>query len=437
MPERLNAAFFFGSLGNLAEALGEGWSVEDNYAWAIGEESRLNLPLPGDTMRYVLRLTLQPLTHPGLCDAQRLSIDTASGRLASFSIDRQTTIELALPIELTRNQRHLELILRHPDALRPSDFKQINDTRLLSLCFKSGGLSRQADDASEPAAEVAELCHLIVAGGDLARQLANVVMALPVLRQRVVCRFVDTEPGREAASPPAEVLQSAAICWEQSLGSVAAEWSGLRRMLPADCDVRRFPLPRMGALWPFLGADPRLVPEPGLYRGGRYPFGDRIGASLAYLQMPDDIVQLSYQSMTEKEIPDLDALLAADRATWRQLDATHDVKVADFIVENFRRYRLFFAPPFPSGELLRHMVVQLVAGSPIEAMCDPAKLRRELDFLLTGYIGRRQELPIHPHVAQWFGLAWWRPGMRYRWHSNHWTFEEYALRYIRWTPWRP
>ncbi|MGA3399258.1 MAG: WcbI family polysaccharide biosynthesis putative acetyltransferase [Acetobacteraceae bacterium] len=437
MHERLEVAFVFGTLGNLSGALGEGWSVEDHYAWAIGAESRLNLPLPGDATRYLLRFTVQPLVNAGLCDTQRLDIDTVSGLLASFSIDRRTTIELALPIEQTRDNRSIELILRHPDALRPSDFKRTDDRRLLSLCFMSGTLVRQLDDAREPPAETAPGCHLIVAGNHLARQMAEVMSALPILRQRVACHFVNTDQGRGAAPPPTEALQSAALCWEQSGGNNGAEWSGLRGMLPADCDVRRFAAPRMKALWPFLDADPRLVFEAGLYPGGRYPYGDRIGASLAYLQLPDDIMQLSYQSMTEKEMPDLDALFAADRAAWRQLDATHDVKVAEFIVENFRRYRLFFAPPDPTGDLLRHMIMQLVTGSPIEALCDPAKLRRELDFLLTGYLGRREELPIHPHVARRFGLAWWQPGMRYRWHSNHWTFEEHALRYIRWTPWRP
>jgi hypothetical protein len=437
MPERLEAAFVFGSLGNLSEALGTGWSVEDNWAWAIGAESRLNLSLPSHAAHYIVRLTLQPLVNPGVLDAQRLSIETAAGKLASFSIDRRTTIELALPIEQTRDRSRIELILRHPDALRPSGFKKSDDTRLLSLCFMSGTLARQSDDLFEHPAEAAPLCHLIVAGGDLARQIAEVMTALPVFRQRVACHFVNTDQGRGAAPPPTEALQSAAVCWEQSGGNAAAGWPRLRRMLPADCDLRRFASPRMGALWPFLGADPRLVFEAGLYPGGRYPFGDRIGASLAYVQLPDDIMQLSYQSMTEKEMPDLDALLAADLAAWRQLDATHDVKVADFIVENFSRFRLFFAPPYPGGDFLRHLIGQLVAGSPVEALCNPATLRRELDFLLAGYLGRREELPIHPQVARRFGLAWWRPGMRYRWHSNHWTFEEYALRYIRWTPWRP
>lgn len=437
MLERLEAAFVFGSLGNVSEALGEGWSVEDNYAWAVGTESRLNLPLPGSSARYSLRLTVQPLVRAGLRDAQRLSIETVAGPLASFSVDRQTTIELALPIELTRNRRRLELILLHPDALRPSDFEKTDDRRLLSLCFMSGALSRQPDDASLHSTEAARQRHVIVAGGELARQLTQVVAALPILRQRVVCHFVNTVEGQGIVPPPTAALQSAAACWEQSGGNGDTQWPALRRMLPADCDVRRFASPQMGALWPFLGADPRLVFEAGLYPGGRYPFGDRIGASLANLQLPDDIMQLSYQSMTEKEIPGLDVLLSADRAAWRKLDSTHDVKVADFIVENFRRYRLFFAPPYPTGELLRHIVVQLLTGSPIEALCDPAKLRRELDFLLTGYIGRREELPIHPLVARRLELAWWQPDMRYRWHSNHWTFEQYVLRYIRWTPWRP
>lgn len=437
MHERLEATFMFGSLGNLPEAMGGGWSVEDNYAWAIGAESQLNLPLPGDATHYLLRLTVQPLVHAGVCDAQRLSIDTAAGPLASFSISRRTTIELPLPIELTRDSRRLELILRHPDALRPSDFKKTDDRRLLSVCFMSGTLSRQLDETSEPPAGAAPLCHLIVAGGDLARQIAQVMTALPILHRRLACHFVNTDQGRAGDLPPAEALESAALCWEQSGGNDASGWPELRRMLPAGCNIRRFASPRMGALWPFLGADPRLVFEAGLYPGGRYPFGDRIGVSLAYLQLPDDIVQLSYQSITEKEMPDLDALFTADRAAWRQLDATHDIKVADFIVENFRRYRLFFAPTLVTGELLRHMVLELVTGSPIEALCDPVKLRREVDFLLTGYLGRREELPIHPHIARQFGLSWWHPAMRYQWHSNHWTFEEYVVRYIRWTPWRP
>ncbi len=434
MLERVDAAFVFGSLGNLSEALGDGWSVEDNYAWAIGAESRLNLPLPGNATHYALHITLQPLVQPAILEAQRLRIESPAGVLASFSIDRRTTIELDLPIEQTRNQRRLELILYHPDAARPSEIRKSDDRRLLSLCFMSAVLSRQSDTSS---ADTPPQCRIVVAGGPLAREVSEAIAALPVLRNRVACHYVNTDRGPDAVPPPEDALRSAALCWEESGGNQDSAWPEWRRMLPADCTVRRFASPRITALWPFQGPDPRRVPEAVLYPTGRYPFGDRIACRLAYLQLPDDVMLLLYQSMTETEMPDLEALLDVDRASWRHLDATHDVQLADFIVENLRRYRLFFAPTIPTGEILRHVVLQLVAGSPVEALCEPAKLRRDLDFLLTGYIGRCEELPIDPRVARRLGLAWWDPGMRYRWHSNRWTFEEYALRCIKWTPWRP
>jgi hypothetical protein len=467
MREHLEATFAFGSVGNFPVAQNEGWSVEDGYAWAVGAESRLRLTLPNPEMPHILRLTLQPLVNAGVLDAQRLTVETEAGPLASFSIDRRTTIDLDLPPGEVHDDGRITLILRHPDALRPCDFTKSKDTRRLSLCFLSGSLLRQIDDVFEhppgsatlshgPLSHVplshgplshgplshgplshVPLCHVIIAGGDLAREITSIMAALPALHDRVACHFVNTDQDPGGMPPPAEALQSAALCWEQSGGNASAEWATQRQMLPDDCEIRRFAAPHLTALWPFLGPDPRLKFEPRLYPGGRYAFGDRIAANLASLQLPDDVMQLSYLSMTEKEMPDLDGLLAADRAAWRKLDATNDVKLAEFIVENFRRYRLFFAPPHPTGELLRHMIVQLVADSPLEAFCNPPALRRELDFLLTGYLGRRQELPIHPHVARRFGLAWWQPGMRYRWRSNRWTFEEHALRTIRWTPWRP
>ncbi|HTW69493.1 MAG TPA: WcbI family polysaccharide biosynthesis putative acetyltransferase [Acetobacteraceae bacterium] len=434
MQKSFDATFLFGSLGNLTEALGDGWSVEDNFAWATGEESQLILPLPDDASQYRLRLTVRPLVHPGLREAQRLTVETDAGPLASFSLTDRATIELSLPPEQTKGRQNIRLLLRHPDALRPSDFKQIDDSRLLTVCFLSGTLTREAEDGSGP--DTAAGVHLIIAGGHVAAQIAEVVAMLPVLRQSVVCHYVSTDRRHNVQIPAAEILASAKACWFQT-GPDETVVSDLRSHLPEGCDLRSFPAPRMEGLWPFLGFDPRLRPEPEQYPGGRYPFGDRIAASLASLQLPDDVLLLVYDSMTQKELPDLDASLAADHAAWQRLDAANDVKVADFVLENFRRHRLFFSPPHPTGEVLRHMVLQLIAGSPLELLCTPVVLRSQLDLLLAGYIGRRMELPILPHVARHFALAWWQPGMRYRVHGNFWTAEEYTLHYLRWLPWRP
>ena len=432
MQERFDAAFLFGQLGNLADALGEGWSVEDNYAWAIGDESRLTLPLPGGRARYRLRLTVRPWVHPGRCEAQRLEFATSAGPLASFNLDRQTTIELALPPEQTSGRRDIALILRHPDAFRPSDVKPINDRRLLSLCFMSGALQREREDANSVAAPDS---HLIIAGDDQATQIAEIIGRLPALRRRVRCHLVAAGQPNGAMLRQVDAASGAVVCWQQ-VGMDAATRSTLRHIVPAGSDVRRFPAPRLNALWPFQAPDNRLLPESGRYSGGRYPFGDRIGASLANLPFPDDVLLLAYHNMAEKELPDLGAGLAGDAAAWRKLDESCDVTIADFILDNLLHQRLFFAPPSPTGALLRHMILQLLAGSPLQQCCDQATLTQELDFLLTGYLGRRVELPIHPLVARHFRLGWWQPDMRYRWHGNRFTYDEYALYYLRWMPWR-
>ena len=119
--------------------------------------------------------------------------------------------------------------------------------------FPVGRFVREVEEASEQAAETPPLCHMIVAGGDLARQIAQVITALPVLRPLVACHFISTEQGRKATPLQVEALQSAVLCWEQSAGKDTAAWAGLRKKLPAGCDVRRFALPRMNAFWPFLG----------------------------------------------------------------------------------------------------------------------------------------------------------------------------------------
>ena len=56
----MDAAFVFGSTGTLTTALGLGWSVEEAFAWAIGPESEMTLPLQGDDFAYVLRFDVHP-----------------------------------------------------------------------------------------------------------------------------------------------------------------------------------------------------------------------------------------------------------------------------------------------------------------------------------------------------------------------------------------
>ena len=408
MTDRVDTGFIFGTDGNLAGALGDGWSVEDHYAWAIGQQSQMSLPLPGDDEAYVLRLLMHPLVHAGLRASQRLTIVAGDLQLGHFDLTRRDTIEIALPLALTQQRSRLDLTLIHPDAIRPLDFKDSPDARWLTLCFHSGGLARSNRDTNGDAADIV---HAVIAGHGMAQQIARIVSNLPSLREHIQFHYVSPDDSTDAAvgQLPAGTLGDTKIYWKQSGVGTPEVVAALRDAIPDDCDVQRIPSPHMTALWPLQGVDSRRIAEPGRYATGRYQFSDRVGASMANMMLPDDVVLLAYESMAEKETADLDAWLESDLAGWRQLDATNDVQVADFIYANFRRQRLFSAPTFATAALLRHVIDQLVRTPSISAVAEPAKLARELDALMIGYVTHWQELPIHPHIARHFGLQWWQP----------------------------
>ena len=189
-------------------------------------------------------------------------------------------------------------------------------------------------------------------------------------------------------------------------------------------------MPEIAAFWPFLNADPRSVPEPGLHKPARYRFGDRIAAALTHYNMPDDILYLVYEGMAEKEMPDLDAMLATDITNWRRLDGRCDVTLADHLERRIRVERLFAAPNIPGGDLIRALAERLLDMPVINALAPRADVLAELDALMRGYVGHREELPVHPLVARHFQLAWWSPSVTYRWFGNRLGFKDYILDYI-------
>lgn len=432
----MEAAFLFGRAGNLTGFLGSGWSVEEHYVWAVGEQSTLELPLFSNEAAYEVRFVLHPFVHPGVRESQRLVIMANGEELGRFDLTEWTTLSIPLPEELTRGRNRIALTLLHPEGLRPSDVKDTSDSRLLSLCFHAARLAHRK--SATGGTWQSDVCHGIVAGNATARQIAGIVSRLPSLNGRLELHYVDLDmplDQTEADRPP-QALASAQFCWLQSDIGKPAVRTALRDALPATCDVRTFPALRCDALWPLQGVDSRAVPEPNPWWPARYPVTDRVAASLAYLNMPDDVVYLMYESMSEAAMTNLDAVLAADLAAWKLLDSRNDIRIADFLQRNFRHKRLFIAPTVPARAVVRELIDRLVALPAIHALIDASELTGDLDQLMEGYGGQREEVPIHPGVGRHFQLAWWSPEMRYRWHNNRYGFRDYIIDYIRWAPWR-
>lgn len=438
----LDAAFVFGNMGNSSDALGAGWSVEDAFAWAVGGESELCLPLPGNDRPYVLRFDVHPALFPPRVAQQSLTIRAGKTKLGSFQMKGRETIVIPLPVELTRGARHLHLTLLHPDAARPSDYDPVDDNRLLALCFHSVTCTRLrsgAPDVSDVGHAIPrEAVHGLIAGDATALRICEVIGKLPSLKGRFGLRFLDLtqDPRKAVATLPPNILETSDFCWMEMSAGTPAACGSLRAMLPADCTVRTLYAPTCQTLWPFQGRDPRAVPEPGRYMPSRYPYGDQVAAALAGMNLTDDALYLLYETSAEQEPLDLDTMLKSDLRRWRGEGAKSDMPLADFIGRHIRSDRVFISPGLGSPLLLREMVERVLDDRLVHNIVRPEVLSAELDALLDGFAGWPREIPVQPLVARHFGLPWWSPGIKYRWQNNLRTHREYILDYIRWVQWR-
>lgn len=222
------------------------------------------------------------------------------------------------------------------------------------------------------------------------------------------------------------------VLWNQVESGVAsAHRLELEKRLPADCQVVKFPPFNMLALWPFTGNDPRLANE----RECRYPWTDSIAASLAKRTDSDDTLFDAYMQISTEKMPDLNRRLRMDVTRWGAIDALADIKIADWVLENFRRTQLFYtaghltAPPL--GRLTNELLQRTEMLKP-EAIF---QAQREVEFLLRDHQGQDLEVvPLHPVVAERLEISYYDQDMKYRWHGHEWSFREYILNYIHWEP---
>jgi hypothetical protein len=439
----LEAAYVFGNMGNLSAALGAGWSSEDAFSWTIGAESELTLTLLGDHRATILRFDVHPAIFPPKVACQRLMIRAGKTVLGSFEITARQTLVIPLPVELTSGAERLELTLIHPDAARPRDYLPVDDSRRLALCFHSASLEQPGlDDAQRSSASGAatlEAVHGMIAGDSTAMRICEVIGKLPSLKGRFGIRFLDlSQPLDQAAERlPPGILNTIQFCWMQLNAGSPETRDQLRRRLAADCVTRTFYAPIIHSLWPFQGADRRAVPEPGRYIPSRYPYGDRLAQALVTMSLSDDVIYLMYEMSADQEPVDFEELFANDLRRWRAEGRKSNMQLANFIEHRISTDRLFIAPNRVGPALLREMIDQILDEAMVRDIARPEALAAELDALLDGYTGWQEEVPVHKRVAGHFNLAWWSPGMTYRWQNNLRTYRDHILDSIRWVQWRP
>lgn len=247
-----------------------------------------------------------------------------------------------------------------------------------------------------------------------------------------LCVLNHATPGQAVEQPAAADLARCVLYLEQYEYVARAEVRAvLRRDLPANCPKRVFPPLVMHSLWPFDVVAQRIPPDE-RFVWGRYPMGDAIALEVAALGLDIDAAVDAYWRLSHERMPDPNASLAYDLDRMDQRDQASDVKIADYVRENFRHRHLFWTNRHVSidtiGELgarLYRATLPVLGGDEAQGL---ERIRLGLPALGEG-MGAFQ-VPIHPQIARTLGLEYVDETTRYRWYDQRWTFHEYLRHYL-------
>ncbi len=188
-----------------------------------------------------------------------------------------------------------------------------------------------------------------------------------------------------------------------------------RERLPTNCPIVSYPSVDCNMLWPFNATNVYDAPEPPLFPFGRFPYGDRILAGCIKKGMPPkQILEYYFDGWDEYKL-DLDRLVQIESARLRARDAQCVVKMADYVIDNLAKQRLYWTSNHPTPDLLRELTVRLIRT----CFNNNAKIEAEADIAgtIATCFGERGPLgvigiPIHAKVAEHLKLEWYDPRER-------------------------
>ncbi len=343
--------------------------------------------------------------------------------------------DAVLRLAATRFPDRPEPLRARAELATPEDAASISEALQSRFPWLFASVTDEAatEPLALPAVGRAGPIRLAVTGFHLAHQISMLFSRTLPFRGKLSVEWINA--GMEIGAIRSRMPEAVDLYFEEAAAGNAATRRGIRDLLPASADVRTFPTSTLRCLWPFQGRDARLVPEPPVYNGGRYVDTDGIAASLVNPVITDDALFDLYMELTEAAPLDLDALLAADFARFAAEDQDLDVKLAPFVETHFRDEMLFAASHERCTPIVVEIARQLLATPVLGDICDLDTALAGLDGLTLGWRAHGRACPIHPRIARHFGLTWWSPDMTYDLGHNSFTYRDYMIRYMRWSPW--
>ena len=198
----------------------------------------------------------------------------------------------------------------------------------------------------------------------------------------------------------------------------------LRDCIRPGAEIIKYPLVRCASLWPFdawngPGDGDALAREaPNL----TFPYLDGLLGRLRR-EIPDREARFAaYRSLEIPGLVNYRRLHQLEERRLAAMDRQFGAAIGDFIVENFRKRRIFHTTVRPNWEVCT-LLIQLVAKSVgvTRGVAFAERLDREL---------RNPQVPIHPRVARDLGIRWADERTRYLSRGREITWETYIRSYI-------
>ncbi len=259
---------------------------------------------------------------------------------------------------------------------------------------------------------------LVVAGNCQASFLYRALKESPELSAKYdIVYFRNFRKGDQGELSP-EAMSRCALLLEQ-IAHKAAELPH-KHLLPPDARVVTFPILWLNSLWPTAIKDPRNAPTE-RWPAGPYPYGDRLVLKLLDAGLTPEQVAERYLKADLNELVDIGRFHEINAEKARILDERADVKLGGHVMQNFRADRLFVTQNHPTRPMLRFIADAIFGALDVEPP--------ESDLVQASGGMQLMHMPVHPQVADHFGLQWYDPHMAYRYRDEWLPISEFIRRY--------
>ena len=211
------------------------------------------------------------------------------------------------------------------------------------------------------------------------------------------------------------------------LGSKRTPYEEMLARIPPNVVKISFPHPHLHVFWPFhMNEERNNDPHRAYNRFGiqpSYAYGDSYVLRQIRDGVPPAEILDRYLALDVGEIVDLDAKLASTLSLMERNDRTTDIKITDFVADDFCKNLLFYSIGHPNNRLHWYM-----ANRALEIL----GCRQVPEDILA----RTQELqeepcPVHPSIPRHFGITYIDENTRYEIDRiRYLNFAEYMRDYI-------